>query len=583
MKKILSYIAFTIIIIVSIALLNLTMMAKAATADHVVISEIQTSGGTGKTTDEFIELYNPTGTAVSLNGWSLVKKTATGNDYVLIADFGGKSIPANGFFLAAHPTGYAGVVAPDAVYSTTNSISDNNTVLLLDSSQNSIDEVGWGTATVSEGTAAANPAATKSLERKAKSDSTADYMIDGGRDYFAGNGEDSGNNQNDFIIQATPEPQNSLSEPEFVTAAAPTVPVTNVNSAPLIPAPVTANTNNTNLNANTATMPTNQRPVSTDTLVPTPRVFDYSKKVFINEALPSCAGPDDACEFVELVNNDDHPIQLAGWSLTDQKTIYYFSDSAVIDVGEFLVIDHQMSKITLNNTGDTLYLIDPAKAIVHGVTYGKAKEDVSFSRTDDGQHWQWTAAITAGGTNEFSEEEDSSAVAPVSAVTTAGLSAEQSTAEMAVSQDPTVVDILGITESLIGKTVIVSGQVDSISGRSFYVVDEEGNSIRVYVSKKPGLETLPVKAGDTVTITGEVSKTDAGLRIVPRSKDDIVVAPPESAGAEGQVLGTETTADTIVIPQRQSSSQAVMYIVAAGAVTIGAVAVYIWKTRAKEK
>ncbi|WP_274540834.1 lamin tail domain-containing protein, partial [Staphylococcus pseudintermedius] len=43
----------------------------------MVISEVQTSGGTGKTTNDFIELYNPTNCDIDLNGYRLVKRTAS--------------------------------------------------------------------------------------------------------------------------------------------------------------------------------------------------------------------------------------------------------------------------------------------------------------------------------------------------------------------------------------------------------------------------------------------------------------------------------------------------------------------------
>lgn len=546
-------------------------VASAASADHVVISEIKTTGGTGKTTDEFIELYNPTGTAVSLTGWSLVKKTASGNDYVLVADFGEKNIPANGYLLVAHPTGYDGSVVPDAVYTMSNSISDNNTVLVLDSAQNVVDEIGWGTATIGEGEAAANPSAAKSLERKAKPDSTVEFMLDGGRDYFAGNGEDSGNNKNDFIVRDVPEPQNSLSEPECVTASAPTVPVTNTNSV----APVS----NTNTRGNTNTAPTNQSTVNTNTASTiVQKTYDYSKKVFINEVLPSCAGPDDACEFIELINTDDRPIHLVGWSLTDQKTTYRFPEDSVIDVGELLSIDHATSKITLNNTGDTLYLIDPGKNIVHGVTYGKAKEDISFSRTDDGSHWSWTDSITAGQANEFTENEEDDDPDSAGVSNAAGSTAEQPATDAAVST-PVVSDIAGVTASMIGRIVTVSGQVDSISGRSFYLVDESGNSLRVYVPKKPGLDTVLVKTGDSVSVTGEVSKTNAGLRIVPRTANDIVGVQTDGTEESGSVLGAEAADTSIDIPATTSDPHMVLYVIGAAVATVGGVSIYIWRSK----
>jgi predicted extracellular nuclease len=172
------------LLVVFILLTVPIIRAGAVEAGQVVIGEFKTSGGTGKSTDEFVELYNPTDIDVSLNDWQLIKKTASGNDYVLVDNFGEKIISAHSFFLITHPAGYLGEVAPDFYYSTTNSISDNNSIVLYDPSLAVADAVGYGTATVFETEAAANPPAGKSLERQARSDSTKETMVEGGAHYF---------------------------------------------------------------------------------------------------------------------------------------------------------------------------------------------------------------------------------------------------------------------------------------------------------------------------------------------------------------------------------------------------------------
>src|SRR5437868_4751487 len=73
-----------------------------ASSDHIWINQVQVEGD-GGANDEFIELFNPTDSAVSLDGWSLQYKSSAGN-FPLVA---GKknlpvaSIPAYGYFLVA--------------------------------------------------------------------------------------------------------------------------------------------------------------------------------------------------------------------------------------------------------------------------------------------------------------------------------------------------------------------------------------------------------------------------------------------------------------------------------------------------
>jgi len=181
-------------------------------ADHVVISELQTRGTTS-VYDEFIELYNPLSSPVDLTGWRLSRKTAGGSHYNLLTTFPTSTIPAHGYFLIAHPSVYTDT--RDAIYSTAQAIADNNTAVLYDAVLTVVDMVGMGSATISETATISNPVAGGSIERKAQSTSTSDTMKSGGRDEFRGNGYDSDDNSQDFVLQDSPEPQNSSSSTEI--------------------------------------------------------------------------------------------------------------------------------------------------------------------------------------------------------------------------------------------------------------------------------------------------------------------------------------------------------------------------------
>jgi hypothetical protein len=182
--------------------------------NSIVISEIQISGSTSK--DEFIELYNPTGSNVVMEGWRLTRKTSTGTESNLVSNLSG-AIPAHGYYLITSPTpNYDGTVVPDTTYSaTTNSVSASNTVILYsDAGTTVVDKVGMGDAIDVETSATESPATDTSIERKAQSTSTLVSMALGGADEFAGNGEDTNNNLDDFLARDIPQPQNSSSPTE---------------------------------------------------------------------------------------------------------------------------------------------------------------------------------------------------------------------------------------------------------------------------------------------------------------------------------------------------------------------------------
>jgi hypothetical protein len=83
---------------------------------------------------------------------------------------------------------------------------------------NTVDKLGYGVGDSPEGTPAPAPPnppnSPPSYERKAGPDSTAASMSGGGADELKGNGQDTDNNAEDFVVRATRDPQNSASTVE---------------------------------------------------------------------------------------------------------------------------------------------------------------------------------------------------------------------------------------------------------------------------------------------------------------------------------------------------------------------------------
>lgn len=738
-----------LVLIIFIVLINLPMLARAAEANHLVISELKTSGGTGKSTDEFIELYNPTDEDVNLNGWQLIKKTSAGSNYALVDNFGDKTIGAHSFFLIVHPIGYLGSVTPDIIYSTTNSISDNNTIILMDPVLAAIDEVGYGTTTFFETEATANPVAGKSLERKARADSTIEMMVEGGEHYFIGNGGDSDNNKNDFVLRDVPEPQNSSSEPEYSELAPPVIPPTPADQGPapiyskdivineLFPNPKGAddaefielfNTSDqpVDLNGwkvsdatarrfiitsedfkstiiagygyfvidkkisgislnNTLDMSKLYSPddvlinsvdyndcqeaksyslidgkwVWSDEVTPgSPNNFvvrnelpvasfemdgtnmkvgakisfdasdsadadddsivyswnfgdgsealgvkvehsfqkagkfvvrltvndgksgddeteesvvitdyDYSTKLVINELLPACQGADAECEYIELFNPEIRSIKLEGWQIVIKGKKYIFPISSVIKAGSYFVIKNNISHLTLNNNGAEVYLVDPRGKIINGVKYSKAKDDLSFSRVNN-KSWKWTSIQTSGKINEFDDETE---ISDNEAVNTNSSLVKK----VNIDRSSAVTPIIEATEGKLGDTLKISAEIESTSGNNIYLVDSEGNSLRAYIQKATGIKKPELKPGDKVEIVGVLDKSTAGLRLLPRKQEDIVVLTPQE---KGQILGASTEKNITDVPLKDSAKETKIYLIfGLGATAIAVIFIVIKK------
>ena len=258
----------------------------------IKISELMIAGET--TTDEVVEVYNPTDVDIAITGWALIKKTATGTPSDLVNEFADLTIPSHKYLLVAHPdydsTDEVVVMAIDGVtadvyYSTSASLAINNTVLLVDGSAQVIDKVGLGTAIDVETAAIANPGTSASVERKANSGSTEETMIPGGADELAGNSWDTNNNSSDFVVRDSPQPQNLTSPAEPVG---------------VIPTPT-----------ETPSPTPTEEPTPTPTGEPTPG----EEQVVINEVAWAGSTASAGDEWIELYNTSGNVVDIIGWTL----------------------------------------------------------------------------------------------------------------------------------------------------------------------------------------------------------------------------------------------------------------------------
>lgn len=165
---------------------------------NFVISQFQVAGGTAN--DEFIELHNISSTAVDLNGYRVVYRSAGGTNDVLFAQWTTSAIiPVGGYYLIAS-TGYDGTVTPDFTYNpTTCSCSMSATgggLAIRNGAVNTgviVDSVGYGTATNAfiETAVTAAPAANAGQAR------------------LSNGCQDSDNNINDFSTLNPAAPRNA--------------------------------------------------------------------------------------------------------------------------------------------------------------------------------------------------------------------------------------------------------------------------------------------------------------------------------------------------------------------------------------
>lgn len=411
---------------------------KAQQADHLVISEVQISGGPGKTTNDFIEIYNPTESVINLSGYKLRKRTQSGSESSIKVFTDGQSIFGHGFFLWANSNdGYDQTIAADA--SSTQTIADNNSIALFNGDDVLLDVLAWGSGHLNpffEGNATstpANPEPNQSLERKP-----------GGND---GNGKDTDSNVDDFIVQTNPNPQNSLNSPLPPIAG----PICGNNlcengedqqscplDCPAQPNPVCGNNlreigedcDGSNLNQKTCLIlgwAGGSLKCQSNCLFDTSvclvgggggnnQTFN-SSDIVINELVVDPV--DDEKEWIELYNNTNQEIDLTNWLLEDGTETRTNLSGKILGNG-FVVVENL--KFSLNNAGDIVILRSPSGSSIDQVTYGNwndgnlhdnaplAPDPNSLARVSDGADsqndlidFQATKTKTKGKSNQISE------------------------------------------------------------------------------------------------------------------------------------------------------------------------------------
>lgn len=189
-------------------------------ATHVVISEVQITGGPGNTTHDFIELYNPTSSAFDLNGHRLVKRAGNSpNDSSIKSWTTSALVPAHGFYLWASKSDNSFPLSINADASTSATLGSDSSIALRNGPEDTgvlVDVLSWNDgSTLAEGNEFdPDPGANQSMERKALSTSTPSTMTIGGIDEFKGNGFDLNDNATDFILRTVSQPQNTSNPTE---------------------------------------------------------------------------------------------------------------------------------------------------------------------------------------------------------------------------------------------------------------------------------------------------------------------------------------------------------------------------------
>jgi hypothetical protein len=394
-----------------------------AAESHVYISEVAWAGSSLSTSDEWIELVNPTDQDVTLSDWKIVGAGSSNKNLVLPDD---ALIPAGGAYLIAnYPAGDAHcslTVEPNVVTSTISLSNSNLQIQLIDNNGQLVDQAGDGHA----------PPAGYSSDIKA-SMIRVDYLMSGDLKDAWQTAESSQNLKTPDLgtpgVVDIDEPAPTPPPSEELPSATSTEPI--VDESPtatttdefILPSPTSTDdtldvvlpdvsSSSTDTTTSTAVDCADARfCVSTSTTATTTEItapvdlvpietssqpnYQYLR---LNEVMPDPAsGP----EWVEITNAmPDRSISLDLLELHDAVGKFMTLKGSVTSGHLYVVIN--LSSARLNNSGDSLYLKTPDGMVIDTLTYASSHEGVSWARDMQGA-WRETVTPTPGAENAINE------------------------------------------------------------------------------------------------------------------------------------------------------------------------------------
>ncbi len=128
--------------------------------------------------------------------------------------------------------------------------------------------------------------------------------------------------------------------------------------------------------------------------------FAAETDIVINEVFPDPSGDENKEEFIELFNKGTESVTLTNWTLSDKVKSFNIPET-ILDPGKYTVFLSDLTKISLNNSGDEVFLKKTDQAVVDQMSYDQSIEDKSWSRIPNGVgSFMNNAAKTSGSVNE---------------------------------------------------------------------------------------------------------------------------------------------------------------------------------------
>ncbi len=366
---------------------------------NVVINEIAWMGTENSANDEWIELYNDNGENIDLSGWIL--EAVDGSPLITLEG----TISANGYFLLERTddTSVPDIIA-DQIY--TGVLGNTGESLKLkNNSDNIIDEIN-----ATDGWPAGNKITKQTMEK----------TTTGWQTSLNSGGTPKAQNSSGAVEEPEESEESTGGEPE-------TPPITIGNNPPVADAGdniIAFIGQEINFDGTNSADPDDDELAYSwnmgdgklieessftykysypGTYLVTLMVYDgqyyvsetitvkiQSQEITINEFIPNPEGADEENEWIEIYNDSNSIVDISGWQLDDEASgsqPFVFPQNTLIAPKNYLVFARPITKIALNNDGDSVRLLLPEGIVFQEITYEDCEEGQSSAHTEEGFVW----------------------------------------------------------------------------------------------------------------------------------------------------------------------------------------------------
>lgn len=136
-----------------------------------------------------------------------------------------------------------------------------------------------------------------------------------------------------------------------------------------------------------------------------------------------------------------------------------------------------------------------------------------------------------------------------------------------------------VNEDIVGSLITVSGEITERKSSIIYL-DDGTEEVLLYIKKTTTINPKIFKEGYSFTVTGIVGKTKSGIRIMPRSNDDIISKDIESVNNKkvGKILGEVSANDEWEISQINKKIELFKYLLVVSTGIIIVLGILLYKS-----